>query len=57
MHKMDSSFCTDEYKEKEKCNKSNIPSSSDECECLMMSVVEVLSREEDLCDNQNSDFL
>lgn len=51
MHNVDSSFYYDEYKEEEKCNNSNSLSSSDECECVTIPVVEVLSKEEDLCDS------
>ena len=56
MHNVDSSFYDDEYKEEEKCSNSNILSSSNECECVTILVVEVLSKEEDLWDDQNSNF-
>lgn len=48
---MYSYFYDDEYKEEEKCNNNISLSSSDQCECVTISVVEVLSKEEDVCND------
>lgn len=57
MHNVNSSFYDDDCKEEEIYDNSSGPSSSDKYECVTMPVVEVLYEEEDLRDNQNSNFL
>lgn len=56
MHNVDSSSYDNEYKEEEQCDSSNGLPSSIECECVTMPVVEVSSKEEDVCDDQNVAF-
>lgn len=56
MHNVDSSCYDDDCKEEERCDDSKGFSSSNEYECAKISVVEVLSEEEDVCDDQISSF-
>ena len=51
MHNVDSSCYDDDCKEEEKCNNNKSLSSSDECECAKILVVEVLTKEEDAWDD------
>ena len=56
MHNVELSFYDDDCQEEEKCDSSNSFSSSDECDCVTIPTVEVLSEKEDVWDDHNSGF-